>query len=163
MRVPVTGGAAYVGVSVREPAKYYHNNVVGTLWRLDAMRPADVRRNVFSSTCATYGIPSKVPIREDHPPAPINPDGFTKLAIERALADFARAYGVDYVALRYFNASGAAAYGTIGKDRDPEMHLIPLVRQVALDQRQSVDGGYSTELCIRAARSECYPTLALAR
>ena len=130
---------AYVGVSVREPAKYYHNNIVGTLALLDAMRAADVKRIVFSSTCATYGIPTKVPIREDHPQAPINPYGFTKLAIERALADYAHAYGLGYAALRYFNASGAAADGTIGEDHDPETHLIPLVLQVALGQRESVD------------------------
>jgi UDP-glucose-4-epimerase GalE len=130
---------AYVGVSVREPAKYYHNNVVGTLALLDAMRAADVRRIVFSSTCATYGIPTKVPIREDHPQQPINPYGFTKLAIERALADYSHAYGIRYAALRYFNASGAAADGTIGEDHDPETHLIPLVLQVALGQRADVD------------------------
>ena len=130
---------AYVGVSVREPAKYYHNNVVGTLALLDAMRAADVRRIVFSSTCATYGIPTKVPISEDHPQQPINPYGFTKLAIERALADYSHAYGIGYAALRYFNASGAAADGTIGEDHDPETHLIPLVLQVALGQRADVD------------------------
>jgi UDP-glucose 4-epimerase len=130
---------AYVGVSVTEPAKYYHNNIVGTLALLDAMLAADVKRIVFSSTCATYGIPTKVPIREDHPQAPINPYGFTKLAIEHALADYAHAYGLGYAALRYFNASGAAADGTIGEDHDPETHLIPLVLQVALGQRESVD------------------------
>jgi UDP-glucose 4-epimerase len=130
---------AYVGVSVREPAKYYHNNIVGTLALLDAMRAADVRRIVFSSTCATYGIPTKVPIAEDHPQNPINPYGFTKLAIEHALADYAHAYGLGYAALRYFNASGAAADGTIGEDHDPETHLIPLVLQVALGQREHVD------------------------
>jgi UDP-glucose-4-epimerase GalE len=130
---------AYVGESVREPAKYYQNNIVGTLALLDAMREADVQRIVFSSTCATYGVPTKVPIREDHPQQPINPYGFTKLAIERALADYAHAYGVGYAALRYFNASGAAADGTIGEDHDPESHLIPLVLQVALGQREHVD------------------------
>jgi len=130
---------AYVGVSVRDPAKYYRNNVVGTLALLDAMRSADVRRIVFSSTCATYGIPTKVPIREDHPQQPINPYGFTKLAIERVLADYAHAYGLGYAALRYFNASGAAADGSIGEDHDPETHLIPLVLQVALDQREYVE------------------------
>jgi UDP-glucose-4-epimerase GalE len=126
---------AYVGVSVIEPAKYYHNNVVGTLSLLDAMRAADVRRIVFSSTCATYGIPNQVPISEDHPQNPISPYGFTKLAIEHALADYSRAYGLGYAALRYFNASGAAADGSIGEDHDPETHLIPLVLEVALGQR----------------------------
>jgi len=130
---------AYVGVSVREPAKYYHNNIVGTLALLDAMRAADVGRIVFSSTCATYGIPTRVPISEDHPQQPINPYGFTKLAIEHALADYAHAYGLGYAALRYFNASGAAADGTIGEDHDPETHLIPLVLQVALGQRECID------------------------
>jgi UDP-glucose 4-epimerase len=130
---------AYVGVSVREPAKYYHNNIVGTLALLDAMRAADVRRIVFSSTCATYGIPTKVPIAEDHPQHPISPYGFTKLAIEHALADYGHAYKLGYAALRYFNASGAAADGSIGEDHDPETHLIPLVLQVALGQRESVD------------------------
>jgi UDP-glucose 4-epimerase len=130
---------AYVGVSVHEPAKYYQGNVVATLSLLDAMRAAKVNRIVFSSTCATYGIPQRVPISEDHPQAPINPYGFTKLVIERALADYSRAYGLGYAALRYFNASGAAADGTIGEDHDPETHLIPLVLQVALGQREHVE------------------------
>jgi UDP-glucose-4-epimerase GalE len=129
----------YVGVSVREPAKYYQNNIVGTLALLEALRAADVRRIVFSSTCATYGNPIRVPIDEDHPQQPITPYGFTKLAIERALADYAHAYGLGYAALRYFNASGAAADGSIGEDHDPETHLIPLVLQVALGQREKVD------------------------
>jgi UDP-glucose-4-epimerase GalE len=126
---------AYVGVSVTEPAKYYHNNIVGTLALLDAMRAGGVDRIVFSSTCATYGNPQRVPITEDHPQTPISPYGFTKLAIEHALADYSRAYNLGYAALRYFNASGAAADGTIGEDHDPETHLIPLVLQVALGQR----------------------------
>jgi UDP-glucose-4-epimerase GalE len=126
---------AYVGVSVTEPAKYYHNNIVGTLALLDAMRAGGVNRIVFSSTCATYGNPLRVPITEDHPQNPISPYGFTKLAIEHALADYSRAYNLGYAALRYFNASGAAADGTIGEDHDPETHLIPLVLQVALGQR----------------------------
>jgi UDP-glucose-4-epimerase GalE len=130
---------AYVGVSVTEPAKYYQNNIVGTLALLDAMRETGIDRIVFSSTCATYGIPQRVPISEDHPQHPINPYGFTKLAIERALADYAHAYGLGYAALRYFNASGAAADGTIGEDHDPETHLIPLILQVALGQRDDVD------------------------
>jgi UDP-glucose 4-epimerase len=125
----------YVGVSVREPAGYYRNNIVGTLSLLDAMRKANVTRIVFSSTCATYGIPQRVPIPEDHPQNPISPYGFTKLCIERALADYCHAYGLGYAALRYFNASGAAADGSIGEDHDPETHLIPLVLQVALGQR----------------------------
>jgi UDP-glucose-4-epimerase GalE len=130
---------AYVGVSVRDPAKYYHNNIVGSLSLLDAMRDAGVDRIVFSSSCATYGIPERVPITEDHPQHPISPYGFTKLVIEKALADYSHAYGLGYAALRYFNASGAAADGTIGEDHDPETHLIPLVLQVALGQREVVE------------------------
>jgi UDP-glucose 4-epimerase len=130
---------AYVGVSVREPAKYYQNNVCGTLSLLDAMRAAKIDRIVFSSTCATYGIPQRVPIDEGHPQAPISPYGFTKLVIERALADYSHAYRLGYAALRYFNASGAAADGTIGEDHDPETHLIPVVLQVALGQRDYVE------------------------
>jgi UDP-glucose 4-epimerase len=130
---------AYVGVSVREPAVYYQNNIVGSLALLDAMRDAGVNRIVFSSSCATYGIPERVPITEDHPQHPISPYGFTKLVIEHALADYSHAYGLGYAALRYFNASGAAADGSIGEDHDPETHLIPLVLQVALGQRSHVE------------------------
>ncbi len=128
----------YVGESVTEPAKYYQNNVVGTLSLLDAMRLQGVQRIVFSSTCATYGVPDVVPITEREKQAPINPYGNTKLAIEYALADYAVAYGWGYAALRYFNASGAAEDGSIGEDHDPETHLIPLVLQVALGQRDEV-------------------------
>jgi UDP-glucose-4-epimerase GalE len=130
---------AYVGVSVREPAVYYQNNIVGSLALLDAMRSAGVDRIVFSSSCATYGTPQRVPITEDHPQHPISPYGFTKLVIERALADYSRAYGLGYAALRYFNAAGAATDGTLGEDHDPETHLIPLVLQVALGQRDYVE------------------------
>lgn len=130
---------AYVGVSVREPAVYYHNNIVGSLSLLDAMRDAGVDRIVFSSSCATYGVPERVPITEDHPQHPISPYGFTKLVIEQALADYSHAYGLGYAALRYFNASGAAADGMIGEDHDPETHLIPIVLQVALRQRDAVE------------------------
>jgi UDP-glucose-4-epimerase GalE len=130
---------AYVGVSVTEPAVYYGNNVVGSLSLLDAMRDAGIRQIVFSSSCATYGAPERVPITEDHPQNPISPYGYTKLVVEKVLADYAHAYGFSYAALRYFNASGAAADGTLGEDHDPETHLIPLVLQVALGQRESVD------------------------
>jgi UDP-glucose-4-epimerase GalE len=129
---------AYVGESVTEPAKYYRNNVLGTLSLMEAMRGAGVSRIVFSSTCATYGEPRQIPIREDQPQQPINPYGFTKLVIERALADYAQAYGWSYAALRYFNAAGASADGDLGEDHDPETHLIPLVLQVALGQRSHV-------------------------
>lgn len=127
---------ALVGESVAEPARYYQNNVVATLALLEAMRAAGTGRLVFSSTTATYGVPDKVPISEDQPQRPINPYGFTKLVIERALDDYARAYGLGYAALRYFNAAGASASGEIGEDHRPESHLIPIVLQVALGQRE---------------------------
>jgi UDP-glucose 4-epimerase len=130
---------AYVGVSVKDPAIYYQNNIVGSLALLDAMRTAGVNRIVFSSSCATYGVPQRVPITEDHPQHPISPYGFTKLVIEHALADYSHAYGIGYAALRYFNAAGAAADGTLGEDHDPETHLIPLILQVALGQREHVE------------------------
>lgn len=130
--------SCYVGVSVTDPAAYYQNNIVGTLSLLDAMRAADVGKIVFSSTCATYGIPEIVPITEAEKQAPINPYGFTKLAIEHALADYSHAYGLGYAALRYFNASGASEDNSIGEDHSPETHLIPLVLQVALGQREDI-------------------------
>jgi UDP-arabinose 4-epimerase len=117
---------AYVGESVTEPLKYYRNNVLGSLSLFEAAIAAKVRRVVFSSTCATYGIPAGVPIREDTEQRPINPYGTTKLVVERMLADFAVAYGLTYAALRYFNAAGADRDGEIGEDHDPETHLIPL-------------------------------------
>jgi UDP-glucose-4-epimerase GalE len=124
---------------VKDPAIYYHNNIVGSLTLLAAMRAAGVDRIVFSSSCATYGNPQRIPLTEDHPQNPISPYGFTKLVIEHALADYSHAYGLGYAALRYFNASGAAADGTLGEDHDPEMHLIPLILQVALGQREYVE------------------------
>lgn len=129
---------AEVGESVRKPAIYYQNNVVATLSLLEAMRRADVKKIVFSSTTATYGQPEKMPIAETTPQNPINPYGFTKLVIERALADYAHAYGFGYAALRYFNAAGAHPGGEIGEHHDPESHLIPIVLQVALGQRESI-------------------------
>jgi UDP-glucose-4-epimerase GalE len=129
----------YVGESVTEPAKYYLNNLVNTLHLLDTCRRHEVARFVFSSTCATYGLPLKVPITEEEKQQPINPYGNTKLAVEMALADFAAAYQWGYAALRYFNASGASPDGTIGEDHDPETHLIPLVIQAALGQRPALE------------------------
>ncbi len=129
---------ALVGESVSDPAKYYGNNVVGSLSLLQAMRNANVSRIVFSSTTATYGAPERVPIGEDEPQRPINPYGFTKLAIERALDDYAHAYGFAYAALRYFNAAGANPRGDLGEDHHPESHLIPIVLQVALGQRERI-------------------------
>lgn len=129
---------ALVNESVLDPALYYRNNVIAALELLDAMRAADVKRIVFSSTTATYGEPETIPIPESTPQRPINPYGFTKLVIEQALADYAAAYGLGYAALRYFNAAGAHPDGTIGEDHDPESHLIPLVLQVALGQREQI-------------------------
>jgi UDP-glucose 4-epimerase len=129
---------ALVGESVTEPARYYRNNVVASLTLLDAMRAAGVWRIVFSSTTATYGVPERVPITEDERQDPINPYGFAKLVIERALADYAHAYGLGYAALRYFNAAGASPLGDIGEDHQPESHLIPIVLQVALGQRSHI-------------------------
>ena len=129
---------AEVGQSVADPAIYYQNNVVAAIAMLDAMRDAGVTRVVFSSTTATYGVPQTIPIAETTPQAPINPYGFTKLVIERALADYAAAYGIGYAALRYFNAAGAHPDGNIGEHHEPESHLIPIVLQVALGQRESI-------------------------
>ena len=129
---------ALVNESVTDPALYYQNNVVAAIELLEAMRQADVKQIVFSSTTATYGEPEIVPIPETTRQQPINPYGFTKLVIEQALADYASAYGFAYAALRYFNAAGARADGTIGEDHDPESHLIPIVLQVALGQRDKI-------------------------
>jgi UDP-glucose-4-epimerase GalE len=129
---------AYVGESVVEPARYYENNVVGSLHLLEAMRAAGLSRIVFSSTTATYGVPDRTPITEDTPQRPINPYGASKLFVERMLADYAQAYQFGYAALRYFNAAGASPAGDLGEDHDPETHLIPIVLQVALGQRDHV-------------------------
>jgi UDP-glucose-4-epimerase GalE len=129
----------YVGESVTQPAKYYQNNVVNTLNLLECLRRHGVQRFVFSSTCATYGIPDVVPITEETPQRPINPYGRTKLAIEFALGDYAHAYGWGIAALRYFNAAGAHPDGSIGEDHSPETHLIPLVIQAALGKRPHIE------------------------
>lgn len=125
----------YVGESVLEPRKYYDNNVTGTLHLLDAMAAAGVRRLVFSSSCATYGFPRRLPIDETHVQAPVNPYGVTKYVAERAIADYGAAYGLRAVALRYFNAAGSDPDGDLGERHDPETHLIPLVLQEALRLR----------------------------
>jgi len=131
--------SCFVGESVTDPAKYYQNNLVNSAALLERCRRHGVRRFVFSSTCATYGVPTAVPITEAEKQLPINPYGNTKLAFERMLADYAPAYGLGFAALRYFNASGAAADGSIGEDHDPETHLIPIVLQVALGKRPAVE------------------------
>jgi UDP-glucose 4-epimerase len=130
---------AFVGESVREPGKYYQNNLVNTLGLMECLRRHQVSRFVFSSTCAIYGVPDQVPIVESAPKRPINPYGNGKLAVEWALADYAAAHGWGYAALRYFNAAGASPDGRIGEDHDPETHLIPLVIQAALGQRAHVE------------------------
>jgi UDP-glucose 4-epimerase len=127
-----------VGESVEKPALYYINNVSGGLIMLDAVVEAGVRNFIFSSSAAVYGEPSEVPIPEDHPKNPANPYGETKVVFENALKYFEMAYGLRSVSLRYFNAAGAAADGTIGEDHEPETHLIPLVLQAALGQRDKV-------------------------
>jgi UDP-glucose 4-epimerase len=129
---------AYVGESVTDPAKYYRENVISTFNLLEAMRAASCNAIVFSSTCATYGNPVRVPIDEAHPQAPISPYGRTKLHIEHMLEDYSRAYGLRFAALRYFNAAGASRDGTIGEHHEPETHLIPLVLEVAAGKRKEI-------------------------
>lgn len=125
----------YVGESVRDPMKYYFNNVVATLHLLQAMRDAGVRRFIFSSTCATFGVPASLPIHENLPQVPINPYGQTKLDIEQVLKALAVAHGLSFAVFRYFNAAGAAEDGSIGEDHAPETHLIPLAIDVATGRR----------------------------
>jgi UDP-glucose 4-epimerase len=129
---------AYVGESVCQPAKYYRNNVTGTLTLLEAMCDAGIKNFVFSSTCATYGVPEQIPISEDQPQQPINPYGMTKLMVEHILDDFDRAYDLRSVRFRYFNAAGADPLGRLGEDHMPETHLIPLVLLTALGKRESI-------------------------
>ena len=130
---------AYVGESVTDPAKYYQNNVINTINLLDVMLEFNVKKFIFSSTCATYGNPIEIPITETHPQVPINPYGQSKLMVEKILSDYSHAYKLEYVALRYFNAAGADAEGEIGEDHDPETHLIPLVLDVALGKREEIN------------------------
>jgi len=126
---------AYVGESVRDPGKYFRNNVAGSLSLLDAAVAVRVERFVFSSTCATYGVPREVPIAEDHPQNPVNPYGESKLFVERALRWYEQAHRLRWVALRYFNAAGADPDGDLGEEHDPETHLVPLAIQAALGLR----------------------------
>jgi UDP-glucose 4-epimerase len=129
---------AYVGESVQEPLKYYENNLRNTIELLHAVVENGIQYVVFSSTCATYGNPEKIPIDEKHPQNPINPYGRTKRMIEEILEDYAAAYDLKYTSLRYFNAAGADPDGEIGEDHDPETHLIPLVLDVAAARRPSI-------------------------
>ena len=143
-----------VGESMRDPAKYYHNNVYGTLCLLEAMRRHGVGRIVFSSTAAVYGEPETVPIPESAATRPTNAYGATKLAIEEMMRWFDAAYGIRYISLRYFNAAGAHEGGAIGEDHNPETHLVPIVLAVALGKRPHVEiygDDYPTEdgTCVR--------------
>jgi UDP-glucose-4-epimerase GalE len=131
-------GLLSVAESVRDPASYYRVNVIKGLALLDAMMEAGVRRIVFSSTCAVYGVPVRVPIDESHPQDPINSYGATKRAFERALQDFARAGLLRAVALRYFNAAGCHPDGSLGEDHHPEVHLIPLAVDAALGRGEGL-------------------------
>jgi UDP-glucose 4-epimerase len=130
---------AYVGESVQQPLMYYRNNVATTITVLEAMHEAGVKRFVFSSTCATYGDPDKVPITEDEKKAPVSPYGRSKLMVEQILQDLSAAdKQFSFAALRYFNASGCAMDGTIGEAHDPETHLIPVILQAVLGQRETI-------------------------
>ena len=130
---------AYVGESVGQPLLYYGNNVGATLRLLECMIETGVRMLVFSSTCATYGLPEFTPITEEHPQRPVNPYGAGKLMVERILSDFDAAYGLRSIVLRYFNAAGADPAGAIGEWHEPETHLIPIALQTASGLRPSVD------------------------
>ncbi|MEE8429816.1 MAG: UDP-glucose 4-epimerase GalE [Candidatus Desulfatibia sp.] len=144
----------YVGESVEDPGKYYQNNVAATITLLEAMVENNIHHFIFSSSCAVYGEPVEIPITEQHPYSPINPYGRSKLMVEQILEDFRAAYGLEYVALRYFNAAGADPEGEIGEEHDPETHLIPLVLKTALGQRETINifgNDYATKdgTCIR--------------
>lgn len=128
----------YVGESVSHPGKYYLNNVSHTIKLLNFLVSKSINKFIFSSSCATYGEPVKIPITETHPQQPINPYGRSKLMVEQMLEDFDQAHGLKYVSLRYFNAAGADPEGELGEDHRPETHLIPLVLQTALGKRDHI-------------------------
>src|SRR5437660_8662871 len=138
-------GFAYVGESMQRPRQYFRNNVTYTLRLLDAMTDMSVKHIVFSSSCATYGIPTSVPIREEQVQTPINPYGESKRMVARILAWYGEAYGLRWTALRYFNAAGADPDGELGEDHSPETHLIPLAIQAALREKPALEiyGTYS--------------------
>lgn len=148
------GAFAYVGESVKDPAKYYRNNVANTLNLLDAMRDFGAGKFVFSSSCAVYGIPSTIPMKETLPFAPVNPYGRTKKMVEDILEDYGKAYGMKYVNLRYFNAAGADPEGEIGELHEPETHLIPLILDAAIGKTGNIKifgANYETKdgTCVR--------------
>jgi UDP-glucose 4-epimerase len=130
---------AYVGESVENPRKYFHNNVTAALALLDAVMDSRVRKFIFSSTCAVYGNPVKVPITESNPRQPVNPYGATKLAFENALEAYSHAYGLRFMSFRYFNAAGADESGKIGENHHPETHLIPLIFQAIQGRRAALE------------------------
>lgn len=130
---------AYVGESQKDPGKYYQNNVSGSISLFRAMEECGINKIVFSSSCATYGTPISVPIREDHPQNPINVYGQTKLIVEKILAGYADTLGWSFTALRYFNAAGADRSGLIGESHDPETHIIPLALKTALGERDVLE------------------------
>ncbi len=127
-----------VNESIKEPEKYYENNLVATLTLLEEMRKAEISCFIFSSTAAVYGNPQYTPINEDHPKNPINPYGRSKWMVEQVLEDYDRAYGLRSICFRYFNAAGADPDGELGERHDPETHLIPIILQVASGRRESV-------------------------
>jgi UDP-glucose 4-epimerase len=131
--------SAYVGESVADPRKYYRNNVSNTVSMLDAMHACNIKKLVFSSTCATYGIPEKMPMTEDMPQRPINPYGDSKLMVEHILKDVAKAEGLAFAAPRYFNVAGCAPDGSIGEDHKPETHIIPVLLNVVLGKKDHMD------------------------
>jgi len=131
--------SAYVGDSVKNPKAYFQNNVVNALTLLNTVMESRVRKFIFSSTCAVYGNPVKVPITEANPRQPVNPYGATKLAFENALEAYNRAYGLRFVSFRYFNAAGADEAGSIGESHDPETHLIPLIFQAVQGKRAALE------------------------
>lgn len=132
-------GFAYVGESMSAPGKYYRNNVCGGLTLLEAMRDLGPKPIIFSSSCATYGLPTRLPISETHPQVPISPYGMSKHVFERMLSDFEAAHGIRAVSLRYFNAAGADPEGELGENHDPETHLLPLAIMAALGKRPSFE------------------------
>lgn len=145
---------AYVGESVKAPEKYYYNNVANTLNLLHVMKEYHCDKIIFSSTCATYGEPERVPITEDMRQSPVNPYGRTKLAVEQILSDYQKAYGLNYVVLRYFNAAGADPEGEVGESHNPETHIIPLILDAASAKSPGIkvfgtDYGTEDGSCIR--------------
>lgn len=148
--------SAYASVeeSIQDPSKYYNNNVINTINLLDTMVEFEIDSLIFSSSCAIYGIPEEVPIKETHPKNPVNPYGKSKLIVEEIFSDYERAYGLKTISLRYFNAAGADSDGDIGERHDPETHLIPLAIYAALSKREDIKifgGDYPTQdrTCIR--------------